>query len=495
MKKYAPVILPLILIKLVIQLIGNTNYGFHRDELLHLSASEHLDWGYFEFPPFIAFIGFLSNIFFDHSLWGVRLFPALAGCLILLLTCKIVIEMGGQKKAVFLAGLSILAFVPFFRNHTLFQPVAFDQFFWIAGFYLLLRYQNTDKTRFLLWLGVVAGLGLLTKYTMLIWGFGVAIGLFFFQNERIYKNKWLYISGCIALLIFLPNIIWQIANDLPLLDHMKELNESQLSERSSFDFVLGLIEIPPAVLLSLTAVFAILFNHKLKLYSYLGISILTIFLVMWGLKAKPYYFFAAFPMIFAFASIQIEQWFENRSIIFYGISASLMLPMIYFIPLMTPLLPIQTFTDWYEIEKVGTHYELSGDYADMFGWEEQVAIVDSLYQSFPENSRDEIVIWAENYGEAGALTILGDQYGLPNPISRHGSFWKWGYQNPNASYWISIGNETASVEYIFHECTLIRRIDHPYAIEEERGIPLYVCSNPKQPIENWWAAYRPYIFD
>ena len=117
-KRYIPIILILSFVKFIIHAFANSNYGFHRDELLHLSASEHLDWGFMEFPPLIAFIGKLSYVFFDYSLWGVRLFPTLAGISILVLCCLIAKELGGKSKAILLSGVCVLAFLPFYRNHT-----------------------------------------------------------------------------------------------------------------------------------------------------------------------------------------------------------------------------------------------------------------------------------------------------------------------------------------------------------------------------------------
>ena len=105
------------------------------------------------------------------------------------------------------------------------------------------------------------------------------------------------------------------------------------------------------------------------------------------------------------------------------------------------------------------------------------------------------MIWAENYGEAGALKIIGKKYGLPNPMCRHGSFWKWGYGNENAEIWISVGNEQGAVEYAFEETKLIKTIYHKYAIGEENGIPVYICRKPKLKIKQWWADFEPYIFD
>jgi len=385
LKKYASLIIPLVLFKFVIHLIGNANYGFHRDELLHLSVSEHLAWGYFEFPPFIAFVGKLSYLLFDYSLLGVRLFPALVGVALILLCCKIAMELGGKSKAVLLAGISILAFVPFYRTHTLFQPNAFDQFFWLFGFYFLVRYLNTEDKKHLLLMGVVAGLGLMNKYTMLFWGLGITIGLLFYDGGKVFKSKGIYLSGLIALVIFLPNIIWQIQHGIPFFDHVQELQESHFSEQGPWDFFIEFLSIPPGQILSLIGLIAVFSNNRFKKYRVLGVAFLTIFFSMWYMNAKPYYFFSALPIIFVIAAVQIEQWLEKRKLFYYGFIAFLLLPIIYLIPKMTPVLPIEKYVSWYDIPQENGRYELTGDYSDMFGWEEQVALVDSIYHSLPDS--------------------------------------------------------------------------------------------------------------
>ena len=495
MKKYLPIILVLSLIKFCIHAFANSNYGFHRDELLHLSVSEHLDWGFMEFPPFIAFIGKLSYLFFDYSLWGVRLFPTLAGIAILILCCMIAKEFGGKKKAILLSGICVLAFLPFYRNHTLFQPVAFDQLFWTLGFYFLIKFINSENKKFLLFLGITLGIGLLNKYTILVWAFGLFIGLFFYKRGQLYKNKWIYISACISLLIFMPNIIWQFQHDLPLVMHLQELNESQLDEINPMDFGLEQLYFPFTLIVSLFGLAALLFGKNLKKYSAIGIAVIVIFSTMWLLNSKAYYVFAIYPVLFAAGATKIESLLTKKPVFVYILAGLVLLPSIPFIPDLTPILPIETFVSYTDKEEANGRVELTGDYADMFGWEEQVKLVDSVYNSLSEKEKNNTVLWAENYGEAGALKVLGKKYGLPNPISRHGSFWFWGYDRKDADVWISLGNETASVEYVFEEVELVKIIEHKYAIDEENGIPLYICRKPKIDIEQWWLAYRPYVFN
>jgi hypothetical protein len=484
-------------IKLTIHWFGNQHYGFHRDELLHLSVSEHLAWGYFEFPPFIAWVGKLSYLMFDYSLMGMRLFPTLAGLGVLILCCLIAREMGGKSKAVFLSGICVLAFVPFFRNHTLFQPVAFDQFFWVLGFYLLIKFFNSENKGYLLLVGLVAGLGLLNKYTMFVWGLGIAVGLLFYKRGELFKSKWLYVAGGVAFLLFLPNLIWQIQFDFPFLLHLEVLNQKQLAHISPFEFALAPLELPFTLVISLIGLYAMFRSKKLKQYRSVGVAVVVIFITLWIMNAKAYYFFPAYPVMFAAGAVQIETWLQHRPNWNYAVAAILLLPAIPFIPEATPILPIERYVEYMgKQENEDGRIELTSDYADMFGWEEQVALVDSLYQSLLINHQPkDVVIWAENYGEAGAVNILGDSYGLPNAISRHGSFWLWGYGNKDAEVWISLGNEKESVEHVFEEVELVKIITHKFAIGEENGIPLYLCRKPKLDIEQWWQNYERNVFD
>ena len=494
-KKFLPIILVLASIKLVIQFFGNQNYGFHRDELLHLSVSEHLDWGYMEFPPFIAFLGKLTYWFFDYSLLGVRLFPTLAGVAILILCCLIAKELGGKSKAVLLSGICILAFLPFYRNHTLFQPVAFDQLFWTLGFYFIIKYINSKNNTFLILLGLTLGLGLLNKYTILVWAFGIFTGLFFYEKGVIYKNKWLYISAFISLIIVLPNIIWQIHHEFPLLKHLQALKDNQLNNTNFMAFGLEQLNYPFTLIISLFGLLTLLVWKRFRKYRVIGIATLVIFITMWLLRSKAYYVFAIYPVLFASGSVVIASLLKKKPISFYVVAALTFMPSVYFIPELTPILPIETYVKYAGLTEKKGRYKLKGDYADMFGWNEQVALIDSVYQTLSPNEQKNCVIWAENYGEAGALKILGKKYQLPNPISRHGSFWLWGFDSKEALVWISLGNEKPSVEHVFEEVELVKIIKHKYAIDEENEIPLYICRNPKIDIENWWQAYKDHVFD
>lgn len=496
MKKYLPIIISLSLLKLLIHLVGNRNYGFHRDELLHLSTGQHLDWGYFEFPPFIALVSKTASFIFGYSLSGIRFFSTLAGVIILVLCCLVAKELGGQKKAVMLAGVTILSFVPFYRNHMLLQPVAFDQLFWLAGFYFLLKYFNSKNIKFLIYLGISCGFGLMNKYTFLIWIIGVLVGLLFYEKGILFKNKMFYVACLITVLIFIPNILWQYEHDFPALLHLQKLKESQLNQNETFDFVLGQVEHPLTLIISFLGLYAYFFDSKLKKYKVFGIAAVVIFIVMWSMQSKGYYLFALYPILFAAGAVKVEKLLHNSPKWNYAVASVLFLPVIPFIPYDIPVLPISAYVSYLDLkpEKDG-RIVLTDDFADMFGWEEQVQLVDSIYRSLPSNERKKCMIWAENYGEAGAIEILGKKYNLPNPVCANGSFWSWGTGNTNGEICISIGNEKKVVERVFSTFKLVKLIKHKYAIEEENNIPVYLCSNPKINLNQKWKLLESHVFD
>ena len=154
--------------------------------------------------------------------------------------------------------------------------------------------------------------------------------------------------------------------------------------------------LPPTLIISLIGV---IFLVRSSTYRAVGIATIVIFFTMWFLKAKPYYLFSLYPVLFAAGSAKIASWLENRkSIWIYGFGTALFLVMAPIIPEMTPVLPIRQYISYIGAEPVNGRYELTGDYADMFGWEEQVALVDSVYRSLSDEDRATCVIWAENYG-------------------------------------------------------------------------------------------------
>jgi hypothetical protein len=397
---------------------------------------------------------------------------------------------------IFLAGVAVLSFLPFYRNHTLFQPVAFDQFFWTLGFYFIILFVNRKENKYLIYAGITSGFGLLNKYTFVIWLGAVILSFLFYEKASLFKNKFLYFAFAIVLIMVLPNIVWQIQNDFPAIVHQRRLAELQLEKLDRFEFLTDQLEFLFTFLFSVTGLIGLFANAELKRFRVVGISVVIIFFGMWALNAKPYYFFAAYPLMFAAGAMMLEKISKARSFIQYGVALIMFVPIVYYIPRLTPILPIEKYVSYRDIKPDSAgRYILSNDYADMFGWDEQVKLIDSVYRTLPDDESNTAVIWAENYGEAAAVKILGDAYSLPDPFCLSGSFWTFGPPSSEYSVCISLGNEPESVNRIFEEVTLVRMITHQYAIGEENNIPVYICRKPRINFREQWPVLKKYVFN
>lgn len=498
------VLILLFVIKLCIHLWAGNQYGFHRDELLYIAQGNHLSFGYMEVPPVTAWLGRLARAIGGDGLLATRALTALAGMCTLLITTLFVRKLKGNLFAQVLAVACILASPAFYRHHTLFQPVVFDQLCWLLVYYFLLNYLLTQQSRYLLWLGAAAGIGMLTKYNMLFCASGIVLAMFASPYRKLIVSSHTWLALGIAVLVFLPNIVWQYFHDFPVMDHFKGLYKKQLQGFTISNFLLEQVKMhqyitAPVWLLGL---WYFLQQKPLRWLGGAYLATLGLFIIAQG---QAYYFNGIYPLLFAGGAVFISKQLEAgklrlfmRPVLVLVIFALGMLVM----PYGTPFLKIDQFISYTQtmatkpIERLpnGRVKNLTNDYADMFGWQAQVKVVANAYAQLSQVEQAKCLIWGENYGEAGALQHLGKAYGLPPAISIHGSFYLWGAGNPKAELAITVGLSSKDMQELFEEVTLIQTFRHPYAIDEEHNIPILLCRKPKQPLHTKWKQWRKYVF-
>ena len=494
-------------IKLFIPLLTNSDFGFHRDEFLYMAMGNHLAWGYLEVPPFIAFIAKLAHWLFGTGLYVTRFFPALSGALTVFLTGLIVREFGGKRFAIILATTAYLLAVVYLRINLFFMPVTFDVFFFVLAIYLLIRIIKTDSPRLWILFGIVTGIGLLNKYTMLLFGFGAAVGLLLTPLRRYYKNKWLWIAALIALLIWFPNLIWQNQNSWPFFEHMRVLAETQLSNMNPVIFILvQILMIFYAAPVWIIGLFSLFFSKHFQPYRIIAWMYLSILIVLLALSGKSYYLAPAYPMLLAAGAVTIERYII-KSEKYWLKPASLTLVLLgslTLLPVGLPVLSIENAIRYFAFGskymglgeavrwETGKLHELPQDYADMLGWEEMVVAVAKTYHTLPADEKEDCAIFASNYGEAGAIDYYGPKYNLPRCISKGGSFWGWGYRNYDGACIIIVGFEKEDVLYFYESAEPGVAFDYPHA--RENGRPIFIGRDPKMPIEQVWQILKKYRF-
>lgn len=492
---YSAFILIFVLIKVGFNLLAISHFGFHRDELLHLVLADHLAWGYKEVPPFIALLAKITAIFFGNSVFAARIFPTICGGFIVWFTGQITVELGGKRFAIALACLALIFAPAFAASEYLFQPVVFDQLWWVLAVWLLTKYCNTSAVKYLYFLGIAVGVGLLTKYSMAFFTFALIFGIAISKQRKLLLNKHIIGAALLALLIFSPNLIWQLTHHLPVTTHMRQLKEYQLDYNKPSDFIMQELMVNGiALFVWLTGLVFLAFSVRLHKFQFLAVAFVLIFTFLLVMNGKPYYLFGAFPMLFAAGGFGFERWLKTSGYALRGlVIAVFTIPNFILFPIVLPLLPInQTlaffrftqkdlpfldFTVTWEDHK--TH-PMTQDYADMFGWDEMTVLVDKAWKTLTPEQQKHTQIFADNYGDAGAVHHFGKQYNLPDVISLNSSFTLWAPDNLNAQYIIYVDDQGGGNIDSFKQCLesyhKIGEVENPLA--REKGTAVFILVHP-----------------
>ncbi len=440
MKRERRLLYLLAVLKIILPyLIQNPIWEPHRDELLYLAEARHMAWGYMEAPPLLSLFAWLTN-HLGGSLMVIKLWPSLFGALTFLLTGRIVLMLGGRWFALLLAFLPFV-FGAYLRMEFLFQPNFLDIFFWTAMAYGLIRFKLTGKTINLYLAGVSLGLGMLSKYTMAFYATGLLGGLLLTWDKSILRNRHFYYGLGLGLIIWLPNLIWEFSHGLPIVYHMRTLENYQLKNINRVDFLKSQILLQlPTLYLWITGLCWAAFSKKGNPFRFIAWAyIITIALLDLG-HAKDYYSQGAYPVLFAFGAAAIEAWttkIKAPGLIARCCMLAFTLFIGYFaVTLSLPFLAPTDLAAYYAksdlARKMGTlrwedqeDHPLPQDFADMLSWQEMTMKVANVYNHLDSAEKRRILLFCDNYGEAGAVNYYGTQYQLPTCYSDNASFLYW----------------------------------------------------------------------
>jgi hypothetical protein len=488
------------LIKLLVHLYAGRHYGFFIDELYYLAGAQHLDWGYVDQPPLIALVAKVVRVTLGDSLPAIRLLPALAGAALVLLTGAIARELGGCQRAQALAALCALLAPGSLALDHLLTMNAFEPLFWMGCAYLVIRIVRTGNGKLWLWFGALAGVGLENKHSMLIFGFGVALGLVLTRERRWLRSPWLWGGAAIAFLLFLPNLWWNIQHHFPFVELQRNIRRSGRDVALSPLAFLGqetLAMLPLALPVWLGGLWFFFFHREGKPFRLLGWAWLTTAAVIVTMSPRIYYLFPAFPLLFAGGAVLWERWLEAPRVRWVGpVYATLMILMgVLLAPTLIPLLPPETYIRNAE----ATHLQqprienhrlgpLPQLFADQFGWDEMAAVA-GAYNALPPDIRPRTAIFGQNYGQAGAIDLFGPKYGLPPAISAHQSYFLWGPRGFTGDSMIIMDDRRERLEQLFREVKKVARVSHPYSMPYQH-FDVYYCQGIGMPIGELWPKIK-----
>lgn len=485
------------LLSVMIHLLFYKNLGFHRDELLYLSLGDHLDFGYFSVPPLIGWLAFALTKLFGYTLFAARILPALVGGVMVYMVALIVIELKGSLFAQMVSQLGLICSILFLRTFSMLQPVFLDLFFWTVALYLIVRYINHQRPVQLYYFGMALGFGLLNKYNILFLIMALLLVLPFTKLKTLFSKKEFYWSILIALIIVLPNLLWQITHHLPVLSHMEMLRTSQLGKMSASTFLVEqLLMVYPATILTLPGLLFLLISKRMRDYRWVAVSLLVVILLYLLLHGKSYYSAGIFPLLIAGGAVFYENVLKLK--IWRGVVVILLLILTWSVlPMgLVTKSPEKMVAYFDKVAKMtgndavrryenNKYHPLPQDYADMLGWDELTEITHRAWQQVKE--KDRCLIYAENYGQAGAIGILGKRYDLPAAISFSDSFRYWIPRSleKEITTFIYINDQPGDdIKSLFGEIIEIGRITNPLAREVGTGV--FLCRNPRQSFNKFW---------
>ena len=474
----------------LLHILTNSRYGFHRDELQTLSDALHLDWGFVAYPPFTPFVERIGMALFGHSLVGLRLFSVIAQAVVVVVAGLMARELGGGRLAQVTTAIAV-AFSPLpMFEATEFQYSTFDMLWWVLIAYFVIHLLKTENPRWWLAIGAAAGIGLQTKYTMCFFLAGVFGGLLLTPARRYLKSGWLWAGVALALAIFLPNIIWQLRHDLISYHFLQHIHARDVGEgraegfvRNQFLLCANLVSTP----LWIAGLVAFFRNRRYRMLAWMYVIPFALFAIS---KGRFYYLAAAYPMLLAMGAVVGERWVGSMSrgkrrtveASFFTLLAACGL---YFAAIIVPIAssgPLKQFA-----------LKKNGDLREEIGWNQLVRTVAAIRDSLPPDQQKSLGIVVGNYGEQGAIEILGQAYHLPPPISTTNSAWLRGYPNPPPTTLIVLGASREDVDEIFTRCRLAGHNGDTEGVknEESEDHPdIFVCGPPRRPWPELWKKYQ-----
>jgi hypothetical protein len=488
--------------KLLIQFAGINHYGFFRDELYYMACGEHLAWGYVDQPPLIALIAWIARHSSGYTLFALRVRPAITGAAVVYLTGRVTRDLGGGLFAQFLAATAILLAPAYLAFDSFFSMNAFEPLFWLLCAWIAILMVKGASAKLWLAFGALAGIGLENKHSMLVFGFALVVGLLLSGQAQLFRSKWIWFGGAIALAIFLPNLLWEARHGWPQIQVVRNAQEFKNVQISPAQFLFEQVLFlqPLALPIWLAGLIWYFASPQGKRFRFLGWAYLIVMAIFIGLDGKSYYALPVYPVLMAAGGVALEKFFAvpKRRGFALAYPALLVIVGILTIPFGVPVLPVDTFLKYSHLvpyaHAVKTERDATADlpqlYADMFGWENMAEQIGRVYHDLPPAEQPDCAILAGNYGEAGAIDHYGPSLGLPKAISGHNSYYDWGPRSYTGSCVILFGERADDYKQYFGESNLVATITDPYVGVAERNVHVYVCRKPSAPLAALWPHFK-----
>ncbi len=459
-------------------------YGFHGDEMYYVVAGQHPAFGYVDQPPLTPLLSAASVALLGVSPTAVRILPALEMALIVILVALMARDLGGTRRAQVLSAITaaLSAYLAGGHLDTTSEP---DLLAWAVILWLLVKLLAGGDRRLWLAVGVVAGIGLENKDTLLFLGAGLAVGLVVARRWDVVRSPWAWAAIGIALLLWAPNLAWQAANGWPQVTMASRIGGNADDNRAQLVPTLwlsgGLLLFPVA----LAGWGWMLRARAASPWRPIGIAALAMLALVLAIGGKGYYVIGIAAAFMAAGGVLVDRWLArgHRRVRAAGFAAAATISGALMAYLTLPILPPAEFA------KTSLPSE-DPILAEQVGWPQYVATVKGVVASLPADERARAVILTNDYSEASPLILLGRD--LPPAYSGHNAFWDWGPPPPDRTVVVHVGDwRPADWSQFFVGCHVVARVDNGLGIPNSmQGELVWVCAGLRAPWSAMWPQLR-----
>jgi hypothetical protein len=470
-------------------------YGFHHDELYFLDCARHLQASYVDQPVFTPLLAWVSLKLFGLSLVGLRLWPALAAWGTVILAGLTAREFGGGRRAQLLAAFAVATMPAVFGAAHMLGTTPFDILAWGALALVIVRIGRTGDLRWWIPAGVILGLGAENKHLIGFFAIAIFLGALVSGARRMVLNWWFLAGALIAVTLEIPDLWWQASHGWATIAMTQSLNQNNGGAANIAVWIIGqLIVLGLVRVWGAVAGLRFLWKSGRPLWKALVWAYALLFVTfMLTTGAQIYYVTGAYVFLLAAGAVALDGWLVARRSRMYRFVGGLTVSALVFAPFLLPLLPIA------DVNVTSAVFPLQNQ---TVGWPQLVSTVRGVWFSLPAPQRANAVIYADDFGSAGAINELGRGTGLPTAVSGHDTEWWWGPGNPHATTVVAVtlgpdsSSRSSNLSYLHRYFRNVRQaatLSNPWGIKNEyyQG-QVWICTGLRHPWAQLWPQLRHY---
>lgn len=469
----------------VLLLATSNGYGYHRDELYFRVLGRHLQWGYVDQPPLTPLLNRLSILVFGDSLWAIRVPFALMIGVFGVLMALLAREVGGGRTAQALSAAGATGTFALVGGHVETTATG-DLLVWVGTLIFIVRALLHERPRAWLAAGVVVGVGLYNKSLVVLLLASVVAGLLIVGPRRVLMSRWPWLGAGLAVLIGLPNLLYQVLNDFPQAHMASAIADTKGPDDRvqllPFQLILlGVVFVPVWV----AGIVTLLRNRELRPIRAFAVAYPILLVLVFLSAGQPYYTFGLVAGLFAIGAVAIERWLAGRRtrqrLIIVAVVVNTPISAVFALPLLPA-------------DRAGFIATANSTVADQIGWPEYVQQIADVYHGLSPADQGKAVLFTGNYGEAGALEKYGKPMGLPAVYSGHNELWNYGPPPNDKTVAIVVSEaEPAQVQARFGACESHGKLHNREGIDnEETGAAVYVCRQMPRSWQDLWPELQHY---